>query len=140
MTAKEKAKNFFHRLWREIEPVLNHTIVAAVISGLVSLLIRTLEIFLPQFAEDLQKIDHFLINTVLWMLAYATITLLGIRIMSHIISEVIMAFKGIGNASKTIGNETKVLQSEEAAQRRLIEERQYVSTDVANKPKEEVKH
>jgi hypothetical protein len=81
--------DYLKRLWHEVEPVFNHTLVAASIAVLVALLIKFFGAVLPtKIADELHKIDQFLIVSIFWFLAVYTLILLGIRLIKHLIVEI----------------------------------------------------
>jgi hypothetical protein len=88
--------NYIKRLWHEIDPIFKHTLVAIAIASLVSLSIFIFEKILPEkLAHKLHEIDEFLVIGCFWLLVGYTLSLLGIRLLGHLIQEIIIAFRKV---------------------------------------------
>jgi hypothetical protein len=122
--------NYIKGLWPEVEPVFNHTLVAACIAVLVAALVKIFGAFLSHdLAEKLHIVDHFLIVGVFWLLAIYTLSLLLVRLIYHFIKEVIRLYRKVkedvkGRANGTQHGGAETMAVEEPDQPRLGEPRE----------------
>jgi hypothetical protein len=79
---------FIKNLWQEVEPIFNHGVVAALIACIAAGLLKLFEwIFPPDYAKELHEIDRLLVRALFWLFAAYTLTLLLIRLIRHIYTE-----------------------------------------------------